>query len=152
MKYLLPALISASAFAQSYYSFGEGFSLSEGQERLHVSSRMHTAPSLNEFSEIGVLVDWLEVYPTEIRVAVGETFSLSQLRVTAYGPNGSIKEHIPLTFNLEGPSELLNFENWRVHGETIQGASPGTATIWIESLANSSTGARVNQPVRLTVI
>ena len=152
MRFLLLALISVSAFAQSYSSFGEGFSLSKGEERLQVSSRMHTAPSLNEFLQTDILVDWLEVYPTEIQFAVGETYSLSQLRVTAYGPDGSIKEHIPLTFNVEGPSELLDFQEWRVHGETILGASPGTATIWVESLANSSTGARVAQPIRLTVI
>jgi hypothetical protein len=151
MRCLPLALLSVSAFAQSYSTFGEGFSLSEGENRLQVSSRMHTAPSLHEFLQTDILVDWLEVYPIEIRFAAGETYSLSQLRVTAYGPDGSIKEHIPLTFNLEGPSELLDFEDWRVHGETILGVSPGTATIWVESLANSSTGARVALPIRLTV-
>jgi hypothetical protein len=151
MRFLLLALICVSAFGQPYSSFGEGFSLTKGEEHLQVSSRMHTAPSLTEFLQSDILVDRLEVYPTEIRFAVGEMYSLSQLRVTAYGPDGSIKEHIPLMFNLEGPSELLDFEEWRVHGETILGASLGTATIWVESLANSSTGERVTQPIRLTV-
>ena len=57
MRFLLLALISVSAFAQSYFSFGEGFSLSEGEERLQVGSRAHTAPSLTEFSQTGILVD-----------------------------------------------------------------------------------------------
>jgi len=152
MRFVLLALISISAIAQSFSSFGEGFSLSQGEERLQVSSRMHTAPSLNEFLQIGILVDWLEIYPTEIRFSVGETYSLSQLQVTAYGPDGSIKEHIPLTFTLEGPNDLIDFEEWRVHGETIRGASPGTATIWVDSVASSSTGVKVTHPIRLTVI
>ena len=117
MRFSLLALISVSALAQSYFSFGEGFSLREGEDRLQVSPRMHTAPSLTEFSQAGILVDWLAVYPSEIRITVGEAYALSQLKVTAYGPAGTVKEHIPLTFGLEGPGDLLDFEDWRVHGD-----------------------------------
>jgi len=54
--------LTGSVMAQTgYYStFGEAFSLREGEERLEVSYRQHTAPSLTEFNESGVLVDWLE--------------------------------------------------------------------------------------------
>ena len=152
MRFFLLCLLPTAALAQSYTSFGEGFSLTQGEEHLQVSARMHTAPALTEFSELGVLVDWLEVSPTEIRLAVGETYALSQLRVVAYGPDGAIKEHIPLTFNLEGSSELLDLTEWRIEGKTILGASQGTGTIWVESLANSSSGARVTQPIRVTIL
>ncbi len=138
--------------AQSgYSSFGEAFSLREGQERFEVSSRLHTAPSLTEFGESGVLVDWLEVYPTEIRIAVGEAYSLDHLRVTAYSPDGDIQEHVPLSLDLEGPPGLLNFERWRVYGDWVLGATAGIGTIWIASLARSSHGEQIKQPILLVV-
>jgi hypothetical protein len=144
--------ITALLMAQAgYSSFGEAFSLREGQERLDVGSRQHTAPSLTEIQDSGVLVDWLEVFPTEIRVAVGETYSLNQFRVTAYGPDGVIQEHVPLSLDLEGPPGLLDFERWRVHGDTVLGAIVGIGTIWVTSLAPSSSGEQIKQPILLVV-
>ncbi len=134
-----------------YSSFGEAFSLREGQDRLDVGSRQHTAPSLTEFMERGVLVDWLEVYPIEIRIAVGEAYSLDQLLVTAYSPDGEIEEHVPLTLDLEGPPSLLDFERWRVYGDWVIGARAGIGTIWVTSLAPSSNGERIQQPILLVV-
>ena len=141
----------AMAQAGYYSSFGEAFSLREGQERLDVGSRQHTAPSLTEFVESGVLVDWLEVYPTEIRIAVGEAYALNQLRVTAFSPDGEIQEHVPLTLGLEGPPGLLNFDRWRVYGDRIFGATAGIGTIWVTSLARSSNDAQIKQPILLVV-
>ncbi len=134
-----------------YSSFGEAFSLREGQDRLDVGSRQHTAPSLTEYMERGVLVDWLEVYPIEIRIAVGEAYSLDQLQVTAYSPDGEIEEHVPLTLDLEGPSGLLDFERWRVYGDSVLGARAGIGTIWVTSLAPSSNGEQIKQPILLVV-
>ncbi len=134
-----------------YSSFGEAFSLREGQERLDVGSRQHTAPSLTEYMERGVLVDWLEVYPIEIRIPVGEAYSLDQLQVTAYSPDGEIEEHVPLTLDLEGPSGLLDFERWRVYGDSVLGARAGIGTIWVTSLARSSNGEQIKQPILLVV-
>ena len=134
-----------------YSSFGEAFSLREGQERLDVGSRQHTAPSLTEFMERGVLVDWLEVYPIEIRIAIGEAYSLDQLLVTAYSPDGAIEEHVPLTLDLEGPPGLLDFERWRVYGDSVLGARAGIGTIWVTSLARSSNGEQIKQPILLVV-
>ncbi|MFL2546097.1 MAG: hypothetical protein ACJ0SL_01845 [Candidatus Rariloculaceae bacterium] len=112
---------------------------------------MHTAPSLNEFLSQGTLVDWLEFFPIEIEIAVGEAYALAQLRVTAYGPEGSIEEHVPLSLDLEGPDGLLDLRDWRTYGETITGSRPGSATLWVHSIAGSSSGARVSQPIHLTV-
>ena len=145
--------VTGSVMAQAgyYSSFGEAFSLREGQERLEVGSRQHTAPSLTEFHESGVLVDWLEVYPTEIRIAVGEAYSLNELRVTAYSPVGEIEEHVPLSLDLEGPPGLLDFERWRVYGDRVLGATAGIGTIWVRSLARSSNGEQIQQPILLVV-
>ena len=139
------------AQAGYYSTFGEAFSLREGQELLDVGSRQHTAPSLTEFAERSVLVDWLEVSPTDIRIAVGDTYSLDQLRVTAYGADGDIQEHVPLSLDLEGPPGLLDFERWRVHGDTVLGAKAGIGTIWVTSLASSSNGEQIRQPILLVV-
>ncbi len=145
--------VTGSVMAQAgYYStFGEAFSLREGQERLDVGSRQHTAPSLTEFMERGVLVDWLEVYPQEIRIAVGEAYSLAELRVTAFGPDGDIQEHVPLSLDLEGPPGLLDFTFWNAYGDWILGATAGIGTIWVTSLARSSNGEQIKQPILLVV-
>ena len=145
-------VLTAPAMVQAdYSSFGEAFSLRKGQDSLEIGYRQHTAPSLTEFSEKGVLVDRLEVYPTEIRIAVGGVYSPSQLRVTAYGPDGGIEEHVPLSLDLEGPPGLLDFEIWRTYGNEFVGASVGTGTFWVVSLASSSSGERIRQPILLTV-
>ncbi len=145
-------VVTGSVMAQvGYPTFGEAFSLREGQERLEVSYRLHTAPSLTEFHQSGVLVDWLEVYPTEIRIGVGEAYSLNQLRVTTYSPDGEIEEHVPLNLELEGSPGLLDFERWRVYGDRIIGATVGIGTIWVTSLARSSNGEQIKQPILLVV-
>ncbi len=146
-------VVIGSVMAQAgYYStFGEAFSLREGQERLDVGSRQHTAPSLTEFMERGVLVDWLEVYPQEIRISVGEAYSLAELRVTAFSPDGDIQEHVPLSLDLEGPPGLLNFDSWRAYDNRIFGATAGIGMIWVTSLARSSNGGQIKQPILLVV-
>ena len=144
--------ITGSVMAQlGYSSFGEAFSLRVGQESLEVSYRQHTAPSLTEFAGKRVLVDWVDVYPTEIRIAVGESYSLSQLQVTTFSPDGGIAKHVPLSLDLEGPPDLLDFEAWRIESDSVVGATAGTGTIWVVSHAPSSTGEYLKQPVLLVV-
>ncbi len=148
---LLVVIGSVMAQAGYYSTFGEAFSLREGQERLDVGSRQHTAPSLTEFMERGVLVDWLEVYPQKIRIAVGEAYSLAELRVRAFSPDGDIQEHVPLSLDLEGPLGLLDFTFWNAYGDWIHGATAGIGTIWVTSLARSSNGEQIKQPILLVV-
>ena len=139
------------AQAGYYSTFGEAISLREGQERLNVGSRQHTAPSRTEFMERGVLVDWLEVYPQEIRIVVGEAYSLAELRVTAFSHDGDIQEHVPLSLDLEGPPGLLDFTFWNAYGDWILGAVAGIGTIWVTSLARSSNGEQIKQSILLVV-
>ena len=151
LLFILCVLTAPAMVQADYSSFGEAFSLRKGQGSLEVGYRQHTAPSLTEFSEKGVLVDRLEVYPTEIRIAVGGVYSPSQLRVTTYGPDGGIEEHVPLSLDLEGPPGLLDYAAWRTYGNKFVGATAGTGTIWVVSLAPSSTGERLRQPILLIV-
>jgi len=148
---LLAGVAAVSAAQMNFYSFGEAFSLRVDEDSLQVSVRLHTAPSLTEFLATGVLVDRIEIQPLELRVAVGEYFSPSDFRVSTFGPEGAIAEHIPLTLVLEGPSDLLDFETWRIYGEEIRGASAGIGRIWVRSIAPSSSGTNAAQSILVVV-
>ena len=149
---LLSLAITSVASAQVGYStLGEAFSLREGQPRIDDGYRAHTAPSLTEFGEKGVVVDRIDVAPMEIRIAVGEAYDARQLKVTTYGPGGDIEERVPLTLDLEGPSDLIDFDFWRTYGPDLIGKRAGWATIWVVSLAPSSSGEYLRQPVLLVV-
>lgn len=150
--FVLLVVLASSVLAQAgYTSLGEAFSLRDGQERLEVGYRQHTAPSLTEFGEKDIVVQELNVSPTEIRLAVGEAYRMDQLAVTTFGPDGEIEEHVPMTLDLEGPADLVDYDAWRTYGEELIGARAGAATIWIVSLAPSSTGEYIRQAVRLVV-
>jgi hypothetical protein len=146
----LAAIGCVVAAEAPYFSFGEAFTPSDGQE-LEVGYRAYTAPTLSEILASGVRVERLEVSPLEIRLEVGETYSLRQLRITAFGPDGNIQEHIPLTLDLEGPGELLDFEDFRVYGDEIRAAQPGQAMIWVTSVVPSLNGENIKQSIVVVV-
>jgi hypothetical protein len=106
---------------------------------------------LTEILASGILVERLEILPSEIRVEVGATFSLKQLRITAFGPDGNIQEHVPLTLDLEGPAEMLDFADFMVYGEEIRAAQAGQAEIWITSNVPSVSGENVRQSIQIVV-
>ncbi len=138
------------AAENSYFTIAEAFTRGHGQE-FEVSYRVYTAPMLTEILARGILVERLEISPEEIRVKVEESFSLKQLRITAFGPNGNIQEHIPLSIDLEGPAEMLDFEEFIVYGDGIRAAQSGQAKIWITSIVPSSSGENVRQSISIVV-
>ena len=155
MRWLLLAvtfIITGSVMAEAgYYGLGEAVSLRRDQSSLEVGYRQHTAPSLTEFARSGVRVDWLEVQPTQIDLSVGEAYSLGQLRVMTYAPDGSVAEHVPLSLDFEGPPDLLELESWKEGSDEIIAATAGAGTIWVVSLALSSTDEHVRQPIGVIV-
>lgn len=146
----ITALGSVIAAETPYFRIAEAFTPSHGQQ-LDVSYRVYTAPILSEILASGVLVERLEISPSEIRLEVGETFSLQQLRITAFGPDGNIQEHIPLTLDLEGPAELLDFEDFKVYGDEIRAAQSGQASIWVTSGVPSLSGENIRQSILVVV-
>lgn len=146
----ITALGGVIAAETPYFRIAEAFSPSHGQE-LEVSYRLYTAPILSEILASGVLVERLDISPSEIRLEVGETFSLQQLRITAFGPDGNIQEHVPLTLDLEGPGELLDFEDFKVYGDEIRAAQPGQARIWVTSVVPSLSGEDARQSILVVV-
>ena len=146
----LAALACVIAAETPHFRFGEAFTPSHGQE-LEVGYRAYTAPVLSEILASGVLVERLEVSPSEIRLGVGETYSLQQLRIIAFGPDGNIQTHVPLTLDLEGPGDLLDFEDFKVYGNEIRGAQPGQARIWVTSVVPSLSGENIKQSILVVV-
>ena len=143
-------LNGAIAAESAYSTIAEAFTPGSGQD-FEVSYRVYTAPMLTEIPARGMVVERLEILPVVIRVEVGETFSLKQLRITAFGPNGNIQERIPLSIDLEGPAEMLDFEEFIVYGDGIRAAQSGQAKIWITSIVPSSSGENVRQSISIVV-
>ncbi len=146
----IAALGSVIAAETSYFRITKAFTPSRGQQ-LEVSYRVYTAPILSEILASGILVERLEISPSEIRLEVGETFSLQQLRITAFGPDGNIQEHISLTLDLEGPADLLDFEDFKVYGDEIRAAQSGQASIWVTSGVPSLSGENIRQSILVVV-
>ena len=145
-------LVFGSVSAQdSYVSFGEGFSLGENQDAIIVGYRILTTTSLLEFFSRGVLIDRLEVSPREITLRVGDNLSLSQIRATVFNSRGRIVESVPLNFYLEGPEDLLDFEEFRVDGDIVTAVKPGAAKIWVEPLPPSRDGERIRASIDVLV-
>jgi len=143
-------LNGAIAAESAYSTIAEAFTPGSGQD-FEVGYRVYTAPMLTEILARGMVVERLEILPAEIRVEVGETFSLKQLRITAFGPNGNIQERVPLSIDLEGPAEMLDFEEFIVYGDGIRAAQAGQAKIWITSIVPSSSGENVRQSISIVV-
>ena len=147
---LLSSLGVLTTAETSYFSFAEAFTPRHG-EVLEVGYRVHTAPMLTEILASGVFVERLKIWPAEIYVKAGATFSLKHLQITAFGPDGNIQEHVPLTLDLEGPAELLDFEDFITFGDEIRASRSGQAKIWITSGAPSTNGEHARESILLVV-
>ncbi len=141
---------AVTAAETSYFSFAEGFTPGHGQV-LEIGYRVYTAPMLTEIAASGVLVERLEIWPKEIYPKAGATFSLQHLQITAFGPDGNIQEHVPLTLDLEGPAELLDFKDFMVFGDEIRAVKPGQAKIWITSILPTSGGEPARESILVAV-
>lgn len=147
---LLASLGIAAAAETAYFSFAEAFTAGDGQA-LEVSYRVYTAPMLSDIKASGVLVERLDVWPTEIILASGTTLPLQHLQITAFGPDGNIQERAPLTLNLQGPADLFDFEDFIAYGTGIHAVRSGQAKIWITSVMPSSTGEYAKESIQLVV-
>jgi hypothetical protein len=147
---LLTSFGAVTAAETSWFSFAEAFTPRHGQV-LEVGYRVYTAPMLTEILDSGVLVERLEVWPAEIRLQAGATFSLHHFQITAFGPDGDIQEHVPLSLDLEGPGDLLDFEDFITFGNDIRATRPGQARIWITSVVPSESGEYARESILLVV-
>ena len=77
--------------------------------------------------------------------------SLKDLQITAFGPDGNIQERAPLSLDLQGPADLLEFEDFITYGNDIRAIRAGQAKIWMTSVMPSSTGDHAQASINLVV-
>jgi len=62
-----------------------------------------------------------------------------------------IQKPVPLTLDLEGPAELLDFEDFKVSGDELRAAQSGQAKSWITSDVPSLSGESARQSILVVV-
>jgi len=152
LRSLLPALalLATPATAQVITTtFGQAYSYSEGQSQLDVVAYEGTGPALG--ASLGVRVNRLEIEPVRIELNMGDTFSLREIGVRAFGRNNDFVERAPLTLALEAPSDLIAFELFTADGHTLRADQPGVGRLWINSLLPPVRGEMFSLPVVIVV-
>lgn len=147
---LVASLSLAAAAETSGFTFAEAFTPGHGQA-LQVSYRVYTAPILTEIRASGILVERLEIWPTEIHLKAGAALSLKDLQITAFAPDGNVQERVPLSLDLEGPEDLLEFEDFITYGDDIRTTRAGQARIRITSVMPSASGEYASESILLVV-
>lgn len=155
---LLPGLVQSndgpgeSQAAAGWTTFAEGFSSPADGAAIEIAARAHTVPSLTEWNNTALVVDRLEISPRAWTVAVGDPLHLGRLQVVALDPGEQVVGRIPLSFSLQGPNSVLDFNGFRSDGTAILAVKPGEAMIWVESLLPTSSGEPLRGSVVLTVL
>jgi hypothetical protein len=130
----IAALIAAPATAAIISTtFGQGYSYAEGDTAFEVEAYDGTGPALG--GTLGLRVNRIEVEPLKIELEMGETFSLRDLAVHAWGRDNAYVESAPLTVTLEAPDDLIDLELFNADGHTLRAAQPGIGRLWLYSIA-----------------
>ena len=136
-KYLLftaVALVAAPATAEIISTtFAQGYSYSEGDLRFEIEAYDGTGPAIG--GTLGLRVNRVEVEPLSIELNMGETLSLRDLVVHAWGRNNAYIENAPLTVTLEAPDDLIDLELFNADGHTLRADQPGIGRLWVYSIA-----------------
>lgn len=119
----------------------------EGTTRLEVEAWQEEGPALG--GTVGWRVDYFTVMPAPIRLNVGDTFDLTQLRIEAYGLNGNVVGAAPLKLELEAPDGLIDLALATENHELVA-LRPGIGRLWIESYLPRGTGS--GERYRLPVV
>jgi hypothetical protein len=128
---------------------GDAYSLREGETALEVMPREGTGPALGD--TLGQRVNRLQLEPIAIRLELGESYSLRDLAVLAYGRNNVLMEHVPLVLELEGPEGLMDLSTFHEDGHTIRAAGRGIGRLWVTSLVPPVRGEHYAAPVVIVV-
>ncbi len=143
-------LLAAPARAEIVGStFGQAYSLGEDDTELDVEPYEGTGPAVG--ATLGLRVNRLEIEPVEIELATGETYSLRQLRVRAYGREGVLVERAPLTIAYEAPENVVGLALFAIDGHSIRAVQPGIGRLWVTSIAPTIRGENFTLPVVLIV-
>jgi len=137
-----PARITREVIADAY-------SLRDGETELDVGTREGTGPALGQ--TLGVRVNRLAIVPVTIPLAVGESYSLRELSVLAYGRDGVLVERAPLRIELEGPEGFIDLAVFGEDGHTLHAAARGIGRLWVVSLLPAVRGQNFSLPVVVIV-
>ncbi len=130
-------------------TFGQGYSLAEGETEFDVEAYDGTGPAVG--GTLGLHVNRIEIEPVKLELEMGETFSLHDLKVRAFGRNNSFVGSAPVTIRLEAPSDLIGLELFTADGHTLRADQPGIGRLWIYSIAPPVRGENYSVPVVLVV-
>ncbi len=108
-----------------------------------------TGPAIG--AALGLRVNRLEIEPVKVELEMGETYSLRELVVRAYGRNNAFVERVPLTIELEVPDDLIGLELFTADGHTLRADQPGIGRLWINSIIRPFRGENFRLPVVLVV-
>ena len=139
--------LSPATFAQLPYT-EMGRLVSGGNS----DSRTNALPQ-KPFS-VGQRVAWLELSPPIIRLSVGDTYDLRQIKILARNRVGLILTGVPLNIGIEGGLDLLTLDNTSARDDSIiilKAAKAGLARLWIQSTAPSSNGELPRQSIVLLI-
>ncbi len=130
-------------------TFGQAYSQREGQTGLDVQPYEGSGPALG--GSLALRVNRLEIEPVEIEFETGETYSLRELNIRAFGTNGVLVERAPLTIALEAPENMIGVALFAIDGHSIRALQPGIGRLWVTSLAPTLRGENFRLPVVLIV-
>lgn len=128
---------------------GQAYSYIEGQTQLEIELFDGTGPSVG--GSLGLRVNRLEIQPVKIELEMGESYSLRDLNVRAFGSNNAFVAQAPLTITLEAPDDLIELDTFRADGHTVRANQPGIGRIWINSMAPAFRGENFQLPIVLVV-
>ena len=143
-------LLATPATAEIVRStFGQAYSLSEEETELDVQAYEPLGPAIG--AAIGLRVNRIEIEPVAITLETGEVYSLRELRIRAFGTEGVLVEHAPLTIELEAPENVIGLALFAIDGHSIRAIQPGIARLWVTSLIPTRRGDTFSLPVVLIV-
>lgn len=150
LVFLALVLLATPATAEIVEStFGQAYSLGEEDTELDVEPYEGTGPAVG--GSLGLRVNRLEIEPVEIELALGETYSLRQLRIRAFGRDGVLVERAPLTIAFEAPENVVGLALFAIDGHSIRAVQPGIGRLWVTSIAPTIRGENFSLPVVLIV-
>ena len=147
---LLLALTQPTFAQLPYYRIGETSTL-PAEQKAAGSRPLPIRTSSQDGIAVGRPVAWLEIYPEAIRIPVGETYSLNQIRVFAHSQTGEILSGVPLNLEIEGPKDLFSFEILRNENLELKAIKRGLARLWIQSSIPDPNGDYPRQAIVLVV-
>ncbi len=152
LRLFLPALalLAIPAMAEiTTTTFGQAYSYRESDTEFDVAAYEGSGPAVG--ASLGLRINRLEIEPVLIELEMGETFSLRNLSVRAFGRHNDFVERAPLTMELEAPDDLIAFDLFSADGHTLRADQPGIGRLWINSIAPPVRGESFSLPVVIVV-